>query len=256
MGGSRRFVFFCLFVSQPPFPPSSGRHHLPPTPYTIIFNHVSYLDGLLLAELAAPAALAKASVARAPCVGPWTRALQCAFVDRAAAAGGGTVAARAARLADPRWPPLAVAPEGTTKPARCLLRFRTGAFAAAVATATPVVPVLLDYAPRAARGRGGRGGVNPGWGVMQSTLVHLLRVHAQLDTAVTVTVLPPMAPAPGEAAAAFGERVRRAMGAAGGLPLVDAGLEEWAALKAARACVDWTGGRLLVGGRAVGEKEA
>ena len=245
---ARRFLsWWAAFLLRSGFyvwPVVKGKHNLTGAeeggaPFIIVFNHVSYLDGLVLAELAAPAALAKASVAAAPCVGPWTRALQCAFVERGGGAGG-TVAALAARLARPGWPPLAVAPEGTTKPARCLLRFRTGAFAAAVATGTPVVPVVLDY----------RGRVNPGWGVMRpaATLVHLLRMHAQLDTRATVTVLPAMAPAPGDGADTFAATVRAAMGEAAGLPLVDAGLEEWAALKKAGVSVDWTGRKLMVGG--------
>lgn len=224
------------------FPRCRGAAHAGAAPI-YVFNHVSYLDGLLLAAcLRAPAALAKAGVAAAPCLGPWTRALQCAYVDRADGAGG-TVAALAARAADPRpWPPLAVAPEGTTKPARCVLRFRTGAFAAALAAGVPVVPVALDYAYTA---------VNPGWGVVASTLVHVLRLQAQVTTRATVTVLPPVHATPADTPASYAERVRRVLADALGAPAVDAGLEEWRALKAAGVAVDWAGRALVVGGRRV-----
>ena len=54
-----------------------------------MFNHVSYLDGLVVAAAAnAPATLAKASLAAAPFLGRWTRAMQMTVVDRSR--GGGT----------------------------------------------------------------------------------------------------------------------------------------------------------------------
>lgn len=205
-----------------------------------VFNHVSYLDGLLLAAcLRAPSALAKSGLAHAPCLGPWTRALQCAYVDRRGV-GGGTVAALTARASDARaWPPLAVAPEGTTKPSPCLLRFRSGAFAAALAAGVPVVPVALEY---------GWTRVNPGWGVMASTLTHVLRLQARFDTRARVRVLPPVWPAPGDTPTACAERARGVLARALGVPPVDAGLEEWGALKTARVAVDWTGAHVLVNG--------
>ena len=68
--------------------------------------------------------------------------------------------------ADPNYPLVMVAPEATTKPARCLLKFRRGAFA----TGRPVCPVLLNYSYKR---------FNPGWGVVYTPL-HVYRLLAQV----------------------------------------------------------------------------
>lgn len=232
---------FLLGAGFAVFPRLEGQQNITTAPKIYVFNHVSYLDGLVLAAcLHAPSALAKAALSTAPCLGPWTRALQCAYVDRGQ--GGGTVAALAARLSDSRpWPPLAVAPEGTTKPARCLLRFRTGAFAAAMAAGVPVVPVAIDY----------DGATNPGWGVVQSTLVHVLRLQTRLTTRARIRVLPPAAALPADTPDTYARRVRSVLAGALGVPEVESGLDDWRALKAGRVAVDWTGRRLMVGGHAV-----
>lgn len=208
-----------------------------------MFNHVSYLDGLVVAAAAnAPSTLAKASLASAPFLGPWTRAMQMTYVDRVGPSGGGTVAALAAHAADDRRPPLAVAAEATTKPGRGLLRYRTGAFVGGA----PVLPIVLDY-------RVERGCVNPGWGLVQSHFIHLLRLQAAGRVRVTAKVLPLFVPTEEQKRdpKAYAEAVRREMAAAAGMPLLPASVDDWAALKRAGVCVDWTGRRLLVRGRAV-----
>ncbi len=48
----------------------------------IVFNHVSYLDGIILASIFAPSGIAKASVAKMPFFGVATRALQFLFILR------------------------------------------------------------------------------------------------------------------------------------------------------------------------------
>ena len=48
----------------------------------IVFNHVSYLDGIILASIFAPTGIAKASVATMPFFGVCTRALQFLFILR------------------------------------------------------------------------------------------------------------------------------------------------------------------------------
>ena len=48
----------------------------------IVFNHVSYLDGIVMASIFAPSGVAKASVASMPFFGVFTRALQFLFVLR------------------------------------------------------------------------------------------------------------------------------------------------------------------------------
>lgn len=54
----------------------------------VIFNHVSYLDALVLAAYFAPCGVAKAGVATLPLVGSITRALQFLFVARRSTTGG------------------------------------------------------------------------------------------------------------------------------------------------------------------------
>jgi 1-acyl-sn-glycerol-3-phosphate acyltransferase len=49
---------------------------------TVVYNHVSYSDILVLAEMMMPCGLAKASVAEIPFVGLFARALQFLFVER------------------------------------------------------------------------------------------------------------------------------------------------------------------------------
>ena len=212
----------------------------------------------------------------------------------------------ARRAADARFPLLAVSPEGTTKAAHCLLRFKSGAFVSGGA----VLPLCLDYrrggrgAGRGGRGSGGSGkggraaaprpspalagalaglldlpldalaaavsglsNFNPGWGLLQSDALHVLRAYMSPWTPLSIEALPLMRPraaaaaaeggggaggAGGEAAAAaaespadFAERVRRAMSLALDAPCVDLGVEDWARLKAAGVAVDPSGTKVL-----------
>jgi len=67
-------------------PTVAGAHHLAAAEgarAVIVYNHVSFLDPLALAGLAAPSGVAKAGVADAPAFGAFARALQCVFVARA-----------------------------------------------------------------------------------------------------------------------------------------------------------------------------
>ena len=77
----------------------------------IVFNHVSYLDGIVLASIFAPSGVAKASVAQMPFFGVFTRALQFLFVRRKGTTdeqnphifSGDVTTAIAERSADPRY---------------------------------------------------------------------------------------------------------------------------------------------------------
>ena len=134
----------------------------------------------------------------------------------------------ARRAADPRFPLLAVSPEGTTKAEHCLLRFKSGAFV----SGRPVLPLCLDYrrGRRRITGRGSGGGkaagdgkkappsslsslvsaladglsslfsfnFNPGWGLLQSDGFHLLRAYMSPWTPLAVEALPVMRPRGGK----------------------------------------------------------
>ena len=63
----------------------TGRQHIAEAETVrpiIVFNHVSYLDGIILASIFAPSGIAKASVAKMPVFGVATRALQFLFILR------------------------------------------------------------------------------------------------------------------------------------------------------------------------------
>jgi lysophosphatidylcholine acyltransferase/lyso-PAF acetyltransferase len=162
------------------------------------------------------------------------------------AGGGGVAAAIAARAGDPRFPPVAVAPEGTTKSGACLTRFRTGAFV----PGAPVLPVLFYYGDEGqapAFPLRPPASFHPGWGRVSSALSHFARSQAAPRNALAVRVLPLYEPSAAERAdpAVYAENVRHHMAAALGVPPVSAGIEEWAALKAAGICTDALGRRVL-----------
>lgn len=188
----------------------------------IVFNHVSYVDAAALAALFAPCAVAKSGVARLPLVGTFAVALQTIFVERRGTRDRANrftlqadpIAAIRERAADRRYPLVMMAPEATTKPRPCLLRFRRGAFSAGA----PVVPVLLRY--RFAH-------FNPGWGRVSPGL-HLYRLMAQLYNTLDVEVLPLCTPTEAQRRdpQAFAGAVRAVMAGALRVPMVDVGLSE------------------------------
>lgn len=110
----------------------------------------------------------------------------------------------------PEAPLLVMAPEATTKAAHCLLKFRRGAFSPGQA----VCPMLLTYATP---------GFNPGWGIVPSTPLHVLRMLCQPVNRVRLQVLPPIPPRPEERddPLLFAARVRAIMAKALQCPLVE-----------------------------------
>ncbi|KAK9821452.1 hypothetical protein WJX81_001153 [Elliptochloris bilobata] len=210
----------------------------------IVFNHVSYVDGVALVRIFPPSGLANTSVAKLPFVGAILRALCFLFVRRrgsndaalrgtACAGAGNTTELMHARAADPRYPLFIVAPEATTKPAHCLLAFSTGPFVGGA----PVLPVLLKYRSRY---------FNPGWGRV-STAWHFFRIQTQFCNHLEVTILPTYRPSATERADAqlYAGNVRAMMAAALGAPLSDQGIAQQQALKRAGVQVDWTGRRIV-----------
>jgi lysophosphatidylcholine acyltransferase/lyso-PAF acetyltransferase len=150
-----------------------------------VFNHVSYVDAIVMTHFFALSGVAKASVAGIPFVGAIAVALQFLFVQRRGSAdarnkhtqlAGKTVEKIAARAADDRFPLLMIAPEGTTKPRHCMLRFSTGAFV----PGAPVLPVLLKYRHKR---------FNVGWGITYNYW-HLYRLLTQFINHLDVVLLP------------------------------------------------------------------
>jgi 1-acyl-sn-glycerol-3-phosphate acyltransferase len=110
----------------------------------VIANHASYLDGVLLTAVLPPrfAFVAKREFAPQRLLGTFLRRLGAVFVERDEWA---LAAASGRRLQDPlgRGQSLIVFPEGTFRRDPGLLPFRSGAFIAAAATATPLIPTTI-----------------------------------------------------------------------------------------------------------------
>ena len=199
-----------------------------------IFNHVSWADAALVMYLLAASGVSRASNAHIPLIGLCIRAFQNIYIDRDAGRGAGVTARIAARVANPRWPMVILAPEGTCGDGRCVLRFRTGAFA----PGAPVLPVLLSYE---------NAHCNPAWTNHASVAWHFVRCCTQFRKLLTVRVLPPYVPSEREKAdpAAYAAAVRELYGRELGVPLVDQGYEEFAALTRLGVAVSWDGRRVV-----------
>ncbi len=200
-----------------------------------IFNHVSWADAALVMYLLAASGVSRASNADIPLIGTCIRAFQNIYIDRDAGRGAGVTARISARVADRRWPMVILAPEGTCGDGRCMLRFRTGAFV----PGAPVLPVLLSY--ENAR-------CNPAWTNHASVAWHFVRCGTQVSKVLTVRVLPPYVPSEAEKAdpGLYAANVRALYGRELGVPLVDQGYEEFAALTRTGVHVSWDG-REVVG---------
>jgi 1-acyl-sn-glycerol-3-phosphate acyltransferase len=110
----------------------------------VVVNHSSYLDGLfLLATLPHPCHLvAKRELARLPVVGTLLRRMGAVFVERFDVRAGVEDAHRLATLAG-KGESCIFFPEGTFTRVPGLMAFHLGAFAAAVETGLPIVPIAL-----------------------------------------------------------------------------------------------------------------
>ncbi|KAL6771092.1 PGA2 [Auxenochlorella protothecoides x Auxenochlorella symbiontica] len=224
----------------------TGRQHLKQAKASraiVIFNHLSYVDPVLLVSLIPLSGVAKAGVANLPFIGAFARAMQWLFVERRGSSDhanahtvkGDAVEAIQARVADEGAPMLVMAPEATTKAAQCLLKFRRGAFAGG----HPVCPILLAYPHRA---------FNPAWGIVPSTPLHVYRLLAQPLNRATIQVLPTYFPSQKERAdpAAYAAGVRQAMAAALRAPLVEQGITEERRLVKGGVTTNLAGSRVII----------
>jgi 1-acyl-sn-glycerol-3-phosphate acyltransferase len=115
-----------------------------PQPCIVVANHESYLDGIVLAATLPPqfAFVIKREVDALPLGGWLLRRLGAQFVARGQRAGSARDALRVLRQAS-RGQSLAFFPEGTFRPEPGLMRFHTGAFAAAELAGAPVLPLAI-----------------------------------------------------------------------------------------------------------------
>ena len=122
-----------------------GLENLPALDSVVVSNHASYVDGFLLKGFL-PARFSfviKGEMRNIPLVHFVLRRAGSRFVERS----GSTASSRDARdmvKAAKRGQSLAIFPEGTFQQEPGLLRFRAGAFVAAVRGAMPIVPVVVS----------------------------------------------------------------------------------------------------------------
>lgn len=110
-------------------------------------NHHSALDALLLAALTPVRFLSKAEMRRVPFIGWIAIAIDTVFVQREEKES--RLQARSELLDTPRYPPIALFPEGGILVTGELLNpFRYGAFEIAQQSQTPYIPCVLRYEQR------------------------------------------------------------------------------------------------------------
>jgi 1-acyl-sn-glycerol-3-phosphate acyltransferase len=110
----------------------------------VVANHTSYLDGVVLAATLPPrfGFVIKREMSRVPLAGLLLSRIGSYFVERGNRAGSARDALRVMRDAA-SGSSLAFFPEGTFRAEPGLLRFHTGAFAAAERARVPVVPLVI-----------------------------------------------------------------------------------------------------------------
>jgi 1-acyl-sn-glycerol-3-phosphate acyltransferase len=115
-----------------------------PDPCIVVANHGSYLDGVVLMATLPPrfGFVIKREMSSVPLAGLLLTRIGSHFVSRDHRAGSARDALRLMRTAT-RGVSMAFFPEGTFGPEPGLLRFHTGAFAAAERAGTPIIPVVL-----------------------------------------------------------------------------------------------------------------
>jgi 1-acyl-sn-glycerol-3-phosphate acyltransferase len=117
---------------------------LPPEACVVVANHASYLDGVILTAALPPSFsfVIKREITAVPLAHLLLRRLGSEFVERFDRHRGASDARRIMRRAR-EGDALVFFPEGTFQAEPGLMRFRTGAFAAAARSRLPVVPVVI-----------------------------------------------------------------------------------------------------------------
>lgn len=122
-----------------------GLEKMPDGHCIVVANHASYVDGIILNAYLPPRFrfVIKGEMGKVPLAGFFLRRIGSEFVERFDASGSARDARRLLRVAD-SGESLAFFPEGTFLPVPGLDRFRSGAFAAAIKSELPVVPVVIS----------------------------------------------------------------------------------------------------------------
>jgi 1-acyl-sn-glycerol-3-phosphate acyltransferase len=111
----------------------------------VVANHASYIDGIILYAYLPPrfGFVIKGEMGRIPLAGFLLRRIGSQFVERFDASGSARDARRLLKVVE-SGESLAFFPEGTFLPFPGLDHFRAGAFAAAIKSKLPVVPVVIS----------------------------------------------------------------------------------------------------------------
>jgi lyso-ornithine lipid O-acyltransferase len=117
---------------------------VPAGPAVLVANHVSYIDPLVIAQVAPSIPICKGEVAGWPLIGGAMTGLGVLFVRRDDVYSGAVTLRAAARVLDSGGCVLNF-PEGTTTDGRTLLPFRRGIFGLAGHLGVPVIPVGVTY---------------------------------------------------------------------------------------------------------------
>ena len=117
---------------------------LPSSSCVVVANHASYLDGVILTAALPPAFcfVIKREITSVPVAHLLLRRLGSEFVERFDRHRGASDARRIMRKAHD-GEAMVFFPEGTFRAEPGLMKFRTGAFAAAARSGLPVVPVVI-----------------------------------------------------------------------------------------------------------------
>eukprot|EP01023_Acetabularia_acetabulum_P021735 TRINITY_DN2146_c1_g1_i1.p1 TRINITY_DN2146_c1_g1~~TRINITY_DN2146_c1_g1_i1.p1 ORF type:complete len:375 (-),score=43.11 TRINITY_DN2146_c1_g1_i1:302-1426(-) len=233
-----------------------------------VFNHVSFIDSIIILGLFAPSGVSKMGNTKIPLVGWIIRAFQNIYVpdsnliqksslqqfqtngnkngdykkESSKPVRSPTVEAIKAHVLNDKLPLLLMAPEGTTSSGKQLLQFRKGAFV----IGAPVLPVCLKYNVN---------NVNPGWTITNVPL-QAIRLMAQPWNNVEVKILSPCIPTeeeledPGK----FAARVRQKMSDAMQLPLVEQSQLEYRLLYDAGIRTNLAGTKILLNDKVYNER--
>lgn len=122
-----------------------GTNLIPERQCIVVANHASYIDGVILNAYLPPrfSFVIKGEMGNIPVAGFLLRRIGSQFVERFDTSGSARDARRLLKVAE-SGESLAFFPEGTFQAVPGLDRFRAGAFAAAINSELPIVPVVIS----------------------------------------------------------------------------------------------------------------
>jgi len=122
-----------------------GTEMVPDRQCIVVANHASYVDGVILNAFLPPrfGFVIKGEMGKIPVAGFLLRRIGSEFVERFDTSGSARDARRLLKVAE-SGESLAFFPEGTFKAVPGLDRFRAGAFAVAINSELPIVPVVIS----------------------------------------------------------------------------------------------------------------